>query len=295
MITFGRLAKSCIVLVGLLVAVGFSGGAQAAPVTDIWADSASFGAPILYHFDLTTGAILQRITNTHGSNGRGIVQVGNVLYYTDAGDNHVYAYNFVTNTDLGSVFTVAAASALSTIAFDGTNFWIGDYSGTNHAYLYTPTGTLLKTISLANCTGHCDGLEYGTGVPSINGGNPFLISNRSDEPAPVVYDTYDLDGNLLQSGLINSPIRGTGIAFDGTFFYVDHGGDSGAQTIGVYDASGNLVRTVNLGLSPSDFYVGEDLSVNYSVVLPPSNVPEPASLVLFGLGLTALGFLRRRR
>lgn len=27
----------------------------------------------------------------------------------------------------------SGASALSTIAYDGTNFWIGDYSGTNHA------------------------------------------------------------------------------------------------------------------------------------------------------------------
>jgi sugar lactone lactonase YvrE len=104
------------------------------------------------------------ITAPHGINGRGIVNVGNILYYTDANDNHVYAYNFATHTDLGTAFTVAAASALSTIAYDGTNFWIGDYSGTNHAYLYTPTGTLLKTISLANCTGHCDGLEFFNGT-----------------------------------------------------------------------------------------------------------------------------------
>src|SRR5689334_13977042 len=131
--------------------MGIGARAEAQP-TSFWSNSAGFGAPILSQWDINTGVLIQTITAPHGNNGRGIVNVGNVLYYTDANDNNVYAYNYLTHTDLGTAFTVSGASALSTIAYDGTNFWIGDYSGTNHAYLYSPTGTLLRTISLANCT-----------------------------------------------------------------------------------------------------------------------------------------------
>ena len=81
------------ILLGLSVV--FTTAAQAAPLP-IWANSAGFGAPILSEFDTTTGALIQSITAPHGINGRGIVNVGDVLYYTDATDNHVYAYNFVT-------------------------------------------------------------------------------------------------------------------------------------------------------------------------------------------------------
>ena len=82
-------------------------------------------------------------------------------------------------TDLGPAFTVAGATAQSTMAYDGNNFWIGDYSGTNQAFLYSPSGTLIKTVSLANCTSFCDGLEY-----AILGGQARLISNRGDATGP---------------------------------------------------------------------------------------------------------------
>jgi hypothetical protein len=254
--------------------------AHAASVNTIWGDSATNGAPILQEWDLN-GNLLDTITAPHGENGRGVVQVGNILYYTSATTNSIFAYNFATNTDLGTVFSIPGATALSTIAYDGTNFWIGDYSGTNNVYHYSPTGTLLGTVSLANCTGNCDGLEYANGD---------LIENRGDADGP--YDLYSTSGTLLKSAFITGHDTNatTGIAFDGTDYYISNIFN---QTISVYDGSGDFVRdfTLQTGGYPT---LVEDLSVNYSAVIPPGT-PEPSTWVMMLAGFAGMGYVAYRR
>lgn len=254
----------------------------------IYGNNASFGSPYIYKIDKSTGAIVQTYTNLSGFNGRGVVIVGNTMYYTAAGSGSVYSYNLATNTDNGVLFSVAGATGLSTIAFDGTNFWIGDYSGTNHAFLYSTTGTLLNTISLTNCTGYCDGLEY----LAANGGE--LISNRGDTEGP--YDLYDTSGNLLQSAFITPQQTcggSTGIAFDGTDFFVSciFGG-----ALEEFDSTGNYVTTITLTGAPQGFSpLVEDLSADYQQVLGPPSVPEPSSFLMFGSGLVGLAGVGRDR
>jgi len=262
----------------LVGALTFQTAAHAG-ITTGWVNNAVGGSPIIQEFDLSTGAVLKEFTAPNGYNGRGVVLVGNVLYYTSAGTNGVYAYNVATNTDMGTVFTVPGASGLATMAYDGTNFYIGDYSGTNHVYKYSTGGTLINTLSLVNCNGYCDGLEYANGK---------LISNRDDGGS--IYDIYDLSGNLLQNAFITSPQTSTGIAFDGTFYYTDNVYGS---SFNVFDSAGNYLRTTPF--VGGTYHLGEDLSVNYAARVDTGGVPEPATWMLMLGGFGSIGGIMRSR
>lgn len=219
-------------------------GAADAQNTLLWTNSA--GSNAITAVDKNTG-VLDRQFNPGKGNGRGMVVVGNTIYFTIANNGNVYKLDATTGADLGIAFTVPGASGLSTIAFDGTNFWIGDYSGTNNAYYVTPTGTVLKTVSLANCTSFCDGLEFFNGK---------LISNRGDSPV-AVYDVYDTNGVLLQAAFISGSHQGRGIAFDGTNFFI-----ADASTIYVYDGTtGAFIRQMTPGGTGQNY---EDLSTDYA-------------------------------
>ena len=150
-------------------------------------------------FDSATFTIADTYTNLTSGNGRGVVVISGTMYYTDASTGNVYTYNTATHTNNGVLFTVTGASGISTASFDGTNLWLSDYSGTNKAFNYSLTGTLVKTITLPDCGSYCDGLTYFT-----QSGQGRLISNEGDEQDPATYDIYDTNGTLLTHAFITT-------------------------------------------------------------------------------------------
>ncbi len=274
---------------GLLgLAVATSGVGAHAAATLIYANHACSGTCALQSFSATTGANVGNFTQSKG-NGRGVVTVGDIIYYTVADSGNIFKRRISDNADLGVAFAVAGASGLQAISFDGTNFWVGDYSGTNNAYLVNGTnGNLIKTVKLANAAGFYDGLEYFNGK---------LIANRFDGgfSGAQTYDVYSaVDGSLITANFINTASHGngTGIAFDGAEFFVS---DIFNNRITVWDGiTGAFKRNIVLTGDPINLI--EDISVDFADRMdtcggpnqpPCNNIPTPATLPLAVLALFA--------
>lgn len=272
----------------LFIIGGVSANAQAAA---LWGNSASSSLAIeLFNLDVAAGTAAEVSEFNPGSgNGRGVVTVGNTVYYTRVSDSNIYKIDALTGASLGVIPTTRAS--MSTLAWDGSTFWTSDYAGSNEAYQIALNGSLLKTINLSLATGFMDGMEYFNGK---------LIANRTDGGfgGSIVYDIYDLDGNVLTSNFIASP-NGTGIAFDGTNFIVS---DIYNSQVHVYDGTtGAFIKTIKLpGTASTGFgRLIEDLSVDYALrddTGGGSNpvVPEPTTMALLGSGLVGFCFRRKK-
>jgi hypothetical protein len=269
-------------LVALFALLGMAGAT--AQALNLYGNSA--GSNRIDVIDPVTGTLIRSCTPAKG-NGRGIVVVGNIAYHTVAQSNNIFQFDINTCADMGVAFSVAGATGLSTIAYDGTNFWVGDYSGPNKAYLYSPTGTLLRTITLVNCAGFCDGLEYFNGK---------LISNRGDD-VNAPQDVYDTNGVLLTPAFITPGFNSTGIAFDGTNFFISNPNVNPGE-ISVFDGTtGAFIR--KLVLNGGTGFLIEDLSFDYQQVLPtptpsgptPTPTSPPAQVVVPTLSFPMFGLL----
>lgn len=275
-----------------VAAMGFFAGAAAAQVQYIYGNSASGGAGAMYQINIATGAVVKTCPQTKG-NGRGIVIVGNTAYYTTADSSNVYKMDWPTCADQGVAFTVSSVTGIATIAYDGTDVWLGEYNSTgNRAFKYSLTGALLSTITLPNCSSNCDGLEFFQGK---------LISNN-DDGGPN-YTIYSTAGAVITPNFIQTGSFSTGIAFDGTDFFVSFP-TSSPRTIRRYSGTtGALVQTITItGMTAGADQI-EDLSVDYNIVIPPgppvAQVPVPTlsewGLIVLAALLALSVFVMRRR
>jgi hypothetical protein len=278
------LRRFSILMIAVVLYLGLAATALQADLI-LYGNSSSSGTPYISAIDPTTGMVIQTYTNLSGVDGRGVAVVGSTIYYTTARDTNVYKES-TSGVNEGVAFqvTVQHGDGLATMAYDGTNFYIGAYDRTNHVYKYSPSGQWIETLSLSHCLhGNCDGLEY-----FMMHGQGYLIENEHDSGPSNNYDLYDLQGNFIRTLFTSTGISSTGIAFDGTDFWTSN---LVQGTISEWTINGTFVKTISLTGYGSHHPFLEDLSFDYSQVL---TTPEPGTLVLMGTGfLGILGFGRR--
>ena len=251
----------------------------------LWGNNAQFGtSAAIESFSKSSGVRTNIFAGFPGSsiNGRGIVVVGNTVYYTVTDDNRIHRMDATTGADMGFITTTQAS--MSTIAWDGSQFWTSDYSGSNQAYRIDLSGTTTSTINLANASGNSDGMEWFNGK---------LIANRSDGGS--VYDIYDLNGNVLVNAFINTGEFTTGIAYDGTNFYVSK---IFSNSVGIYSGTTGAFLSdlvFDNTVPPYGQRLLEDLSVDYEQRIDTATTPEPATLAMLAPGLLAAFVTARRR
>lgn len=265
--------------------------------TIVWGNNASSSRDILEAFDLSTGNVVAQFQAPNplaaNGNGRGIAVVGSTIYYSTASSGNVFVTDSNTHADLGIAFNTGL-NGIANIAWDGTALWITGYNGTNNAFRYTPSGTLLQTV--VGFGNNRDGFEV------VNNG---LIANRGDGEGP--YDLYSSTGTLVQSAFLDTTkvpnLRGitTGVTFDGTDYIVSNPDSFSGPTTRflIFDSSGHYLSTLALGNPQPNTGIGrliEDLSALGNIPSnPPPSVPEPASMALLSVGLCAIAFRGIRR
>lgn len=245
------------------------------------------GTPYVQSFDTTTGDMIYSFVASGASNGRGVVVVGDDVYTTDASSGVVTISDRTTGAFIDS-FTIPGAYGISTIGYDGENFWTSDYTGSNNAYYVSPTGVVLNTIQLSESQGYYDGLEYFDGK---------LIANNFDGGfgGGNQYSVYDTDGNLLIKDFIDTTGHGngTGIAYDGTDFYIS---DIFNSRVTIWSGvNGSYIGALDLNGSAN---VVEDLSFDYATrpdTCQNCEVPEPATILFLAIGLFGLAGIGRKK
>ena len=156
----------------------------------------------------------------------------------------------------------------------------------------TPTGALFQQlVAHMNVVSNVAGVVNGTGIATGNlefWHSDYVTANGAGVPGASnsLYDFGDEPNGNLNYGSMQISNYGAGQTI---LAYSNWGGDGGIGDLGIGNqATGNPDWT--FANNAAGFTVK-----NIQVLVQTNNVPEPASVVAFGLGLLGLGMVRRTK
>jgi len=267
--------------------------------TMIWSngnDAGTFNGPIIQEFDAVTGARITAFPDPAGTPsqaGSGIAVVGSDIFYSLGGSTSVFLTN-TSGANLGTAFVVNIPGVIGvqSIATDGQFLYITPLSNNQslneNVYKYDFSGNLIGSpVTLVPSGGLVQSGRDGLEVV----GTTFVANQPRGDIGP--YDQFNATtGILITAAFLNPGTFGfTGVAFDGTDYYVFDDEADPSQLV-VFNSAGTFLDRVTLtGLpGPNDQAFLSDLSA-----VVPAAISEPPTAGLFAAGFLGLVLFRRRR